>query len=122
QVDDAVDDVLIEPVERAAAEVREAHHRRVVELVDIILVEDERPGARERCLQAGGNGAAVLCVKEPGSEPAGAGDQDAADELKEQLGRATGVREWNALLRGEARQQPMLEARSMTTPGCRPAE
>src|SRR5260221_5921230 len=63
EVDQAVDEVLVDPVGDAPEYQRAAHHRRAVELVDVVLVEDERPGAREHFLQARRRGALVVEVE-----------------------------------------------------------
>src|SRR5205823_4137581 len=97
-----------------SADVLDDHERDgAAERAVVVPDEDERPGARERRPQARGNRAAVLRVERPGGEPTRPRDQDAADELEQELRRAIGVRERHALLRGQAGEKPMLEQRSM---------
>ena len=76
-VDDAVDDVRVEPRQRAAERERAADEHSVVELVDVVLVLQQAVQEREAQPEPrGAREGGVLLVQHVGDEPAERGHGD----------------------------------------------
>src|SRR5512133_622378 len=70
EVHQPVDDAAVAPRHGAGPGQRRPDHDEVVQLVDVVLVVDDGPGADELLLERGGHGALRVLVQQPREEEA----------------------------------------------------